>query len=54
MYFRFMKVKTKAKSGSVKIDPSVLKDAKAVCVRDDVNIQDFVTEAVKEKVKKVK
>lgn len=49
-----MKVKKKERSGSVKIDPAVLKDVKFVCLRDDVNIQDFVTETLKAAVKRIK
>lgn len=48
-----MKVKTKEKSGSVKVDPAVLKDVKFVCLRDDINIQDFVTNTLKAAVKRL-
>lgn len=47
-------MKTKEKSGSVKVDPVVLKEAKVICVRTEVNIKDFVTDAIKEKIKKGK
>lgn len=47
-------MKTKEKSGSVKVDPVVLKEAKVICVRDEVNIKDFVTDAIKDKIKKSK
>lgn len=45
-----MKVKEKEKSNSVKLlDTTVLKEAKIVCIRKNYTIQEYVTEAVKEK-----
>lgn len=44
-----MKVKTKPKSGSLKVDPAVLKEAKLICVRDELNIYEYATEALREK-----
>jgi hypothetical protein len=49
-----MKVRTKPRSGSVKIDPEVLRDIKAVCVRDDINIKDFINDTLKVAVKKLR
>lgn len=37
------------KTGAVRIDPNVLKDAKIICINIDVKVQDYVTTAVKEK-----
>ena len=45
-----MEKKKKAKkgeSGSVKIDPSVLKEAKVICKKEGYLISRYVTEAVK-------
>lgn len=48
-----MKSKAKEKSNSVKlIDNAVLNDAKMVCIRKNYTIQEYVTEAVREKNKK--
>lgn len=45
-----MATKTKEKSNSVKLlDAEVLKQAKIVCIRKNYTIQEYVTEAVKEK-----
>ena len=45
-----MKVKKKEKSNSVKLlDGTALKEAKIVCIRKNYTIQEYVTEAVKEK-----
>jgi hypothetical protein len=45
-----MKAKVKEKSNSVKLlDGDVLKQAKVVCIRKNYTIQEYVTEAVKEK-----
>ena len=44
-----MKVKKKAKSGSVKIAPNVLAEAKKICKDSGVLISFYVTEVVKEK-----
>lgn len=44
-----IKQKKKAKTGAVRIDPEVLKDAKVMAIRKDMLIQDYVTEAVREK-----
>ena len=42
----------KVKSGSVRISPDVLKDAKKLCIDLEINIQEFVDAAVREKVTK--
>lgn len=42
----------KEKTGAVRISPEVLKDAKRVCIDLEMNIKDFVDQAVREKVTK--
>ena len=52
--FDFMKAKTKPKTGALRVDPELLKEVKTVCVRDEMAIKDFVSEALKDRLKKVK
>lgn len=40
-------MKKKSKSGSVKIDPSVLEDAKKICDKKGLIIGAYITSAVK-------
>jgi hypothetical protein len=49
-----MKVKIKEKTGAIRIDPALLKEVKFVCVRDETNIKDFVADAIKDRLKKIK
>lgn len=50
-----MKTKTKQKSNTVKLlDIRVLNDAKIICITKNFSIQEYVTEAVKEKNQKEK
>jgi hypothetical protein len=49
-----MKVKSKEKTGAIRVDPVLLKEVKLICVRDEVNIKDFVADAIKDRIKKVK
>jgi len=44
-----MKVKKKQSSGSIKIDPDVLKDAKEICKKKGVLVSFYATEAVRSK-----
>lgn len=45
-----MKVKAKVKTGAVRIDPEVLKEAKLTSIKKGYDtLQEYVTEAVKEK-----
>lgn len=47
-----MKKQKKEKSGSVKIDPSVLEEAKLYCKKNGVLISYYATEAIKDRLKK--
>jgi hypothetical protein len=50
-----MKVKEKQKGYSVKLlDKGVLKTAQIICIQKDLTIQEYVTQAVKEKNEKSK
>lgn len=49
-----MKEAAKTSSGSLKIDPVVLEAAKKHCKESGTLISFFATEAIKEKLKKVK
>lgn len=50
-----MKAKTKVKTGAIRIDPSILMDAKLISIQKGYNtLQEYVTEAVKEKNKREK
>lgn len=42
------------KSGSVKIDPKVLLDAKKICFQEEINISEYITESVKKENEKRK
>ena len=45
-----MKAKTKLKTGAVRIDPLVLRDAKIISIQKGYDtLQEYVTAAVKEK-----
>lgn len=47
-----MNTTKKIASGSVKVDPKALKDAKKHCKTNGVKLSFFVTEAIKEKLEK--
>lgn len=49
-----MSTKKKIASGSVKVDPKVLKDARAHCKQNGILLNFFATEAIKEKLEKSK
>jgi hypothetical protein len=50
-----MKTKTKQKSNTVKLlDTAALNEAKIICINKNYSIQEYVTEAVKEKNKREK
>lgn len=49
-----MKVKKKKNSGSVKVQPGVLQDAREICTRENFTISDYATEALREYNKKYK
>lgn len=45
---------TKEPSGSVKVEPSTLTEATNYCKENGIKVTFFVTEAIKEKLQKVK
>lgn len=49
-----MKEEEKVKTGSVKIDPDVYNDAAEYCKSNGIKMTFFATEAVKEKMQKLK
>jgi post-segregation antitoxin (ccd killing protein) len=49
-----MKAKKKNSSGSVKVDPTVLEEAKTICKNNGIMVSFYATEAIKEKNKKEK
>lgn len=47
-----MKAKKKSNSGSIKVDPVVLQEAKDICDKKGLKVNFYATEAIKEKNKK--
>lgn len=48
------KKKIKNSSGSVRVDPEVLKEAKSYCKENGILVTFFTTEAIKDKLKKLR
>lgn len=49
-----MEAKKKKFEGSVRVDKDILKEAKFICLKKETSIQEYTTEAIKEKNKKEK
>lgn len=49
-----MKKTKKERSGSVKVDPPILESAKVYCKQNGILVSFYVTEAIREKLKKDK